>query len=171
MKDWSKSWKSSSQIRKQRKYRIKAPLHIRGKMVSAHLAKDLREKYKLRAIPLRTGDKVKVMRGEFKGQSAKIESVERRTLKVFLEGIKIAKKDGAERSIQIEPSNLLVISLNLDDKMRLKQKIGLPAKSEKAQAVQAPKPAAPKLAVKPAVVKKEAPVKKEIKAKSEVKKG
>ena len=44
-KDFSKSWKSSRQPRKQRKYVFNAPLHIRHKLVSANLSKELRKKY------------------------------------------------------------------------------------------------------------------------------
>ena len=45
-KKFSESWKSSKQVRKQRKYRYNAPLHIKQKFVNVHLAKELRKKYK-----------------------------------------------------------------------------------------------------------------------------
>jgi large subunit ribosomal protein L24 len=58
-KKWSKTWKSSKQPRKQRKYRHNAPLHIKHKFLSASLSKDLKKKYNIRNISLRKGDRVK----------------------------------------------------------------------------------------------------------------
>ena len=72
---FSSSWRRSSQPRKQRKYRYNAPLHIKQKFVSTHLSKNLRDKYKKRNINLRKGDSVKVMRGQFKNKSGKVEEV------------------------------------------------------------------------------------------------
>ena len=119
---WSAYWKSSSQARKQRKYRYNAPLHIRGKFVSSHLSKELKDKHKRRSIALRKGDTVKILRGRFRGESVKVDVVDRKSLKVYLEGIKITKKDGTEVPVAVDPSNLLITSLNLDDKFRMKKR-------------------------------------------------
>jgi large subunit ribosomal protein L24 len=128
MKDWSTYWKSSSHVRKQRKYRFNAPVHIRSRFVSSHLSKDLKVKHKIRSIALRKGDTVKILRGRFKGQSAKVDVVDRKDLKVYLENMKIAKKDGTEVPIALDASNLIVTSLNLDDKRRIKSKEAKEAK-------------------------------------------
>ena len=40
-KIFSKHWKSSKQPRKQRKYRAKAPLHIKRKLLNVNLSKEL----------------------------------------------------------------------------------------------------------------------------------
>jgi large subunit ribosomal protein L24 len=60
--DFSKSWKSSKQPRKQRKYLYNMDLHNVKKLMSAHLSKELMKKYGKRNIPIRKGDKVKIMR-------------------------------------------------------------------------------------------------------------
>lgn len=99
---------------------------MRTKFVSSHLSKELRAKYRRRSIPVRKGDSVKVMRGKFKGESGKVDVVDRKSLKVYLEGLKITKKDGTEVRVSVDPSNLLVTSMNLEDKKRIKEK-----KSEK----------------------------------------
>jgi len=117
-KKWSKKWKSSKQPRKQRKYRINAPLHIKRKFLSAHLSKELREKYKRRAFPLRKGDVVKIMRGKFKGKTAKVEEIDMKRSKVYLEGITKEKQSKVKASVPFDPSNLMIIELNLDDKKR-----------------------------------------------------
>ena len=120
MKKFSSSWKSSKKPRKQRKYRYSAPLHIKQKFVHSHLSKDLRKKYGKRIIGLRKGDKVKVMRGKFRKHEGKVENIDLKKAEVFVNGIEITKKDGAKKSLSINPSNLMITELNLDDKLRQK---------------------------------------------------
>lgn len=119
-KNWSRYWISSKQPRKQRKYRYRAPLHIRHKFISATLDKKLREEFKKRSLPLRKGDEVLVMRGEFKGKIGKVSSVNLKKMKIFVEGIKRKKASGQEVEIPIDPSNVKITKLNLDDKRRMK---------------------------------------------------
>ena len=120
MKEFSTKWKSSKKPRKQRKYRASAPLHIKQKFVNAHLSKDLRKKYKKRSMGLRKGDQVKVMHGQFKKHSGKVERIELKNTKVFVSGAEITKKDGTKKMIAIHPSNIMITELNLDDKLRQK---------------------------------------------------
>jgi len=115
---FSKSWKSSKQRRKQRKYILNAPLNIKHKFLSAHLSKDLIKKYKKRSLPVRKGDKVKILRGQFKGKEGKIEKISTKKTRVFVSGIEIIKIDGTKTNYSIHPSNLLILELNLDDKIR-----------------------------------------------------
>ena len=117
---FSSSWKSSKQPRKQRKYRYNAPLHIKQKFVSAHLSKDLRKKYSKRNLNLKNGDSVKIMRGQFKSKTGKIEEVNLKKTLVYVNGIEITKKDGTKTRFPIHPSNLMITDLNIDDKMRQK---------------------------------------------------
>lgn len=105
---------------KQRKYRFNAPLHIRHRFLSAHLTKELREKYRKRSLPVRKGDKVKVMRGRFKGTIGEIDRVFLKTSKVFVRGAEIKKKDGTKKSYPIDASKLLMVTPKLDDKERIK---------------------------------------------------
>tara|TARA_Y100000310_G_scaffold138289_2_gene137225 strand:+ start:30868 stop:31254 length:387 start_codon:yes stop_codon:yes gene_type:complete len=116
--DFATSWKASTQRRKQRKYVHNAPLHTRRKMLSAPLAKPLKTKYKISNIPVRSGDKVKVVRGQFKGQRGKVDIVKLAQLKICIEGLQQVKKDGSKAYFPIHPSNVLVEELNLDDKKR-----------------------------------------------------
>ena len=118
MKEWSKSWKSSKSRRKQRKYRFNAPLHIKRKFVSSHLSKELNKKYNKRSITVITGDKVKVMRGQFKGQTGKVEKVNTKLCKIIVAGMEIQKKDGNKVQLMITPSNVIITELNLEDKKR-----------------------------------------------------
>lgn len=119
-KKFSTKWKSSKQPRKQRKYRRHAPLHLRHKFMSAHLSKELREKLGFRSIPLRKGDKVRVMRGEFKGVKGTVIKVDLKKLKVYVDSVKRKKVSGREVNVPLDPSNLEVIELVRGDKTREK---------------------------------------------------
>jgi large subunit ribosomal protein L24 len=117
-KNFSTSWKASKQARKQRKYVAEAPLHIKQKLLSAHLSKDLRTKYKRRSFQIRKNDVVKVMNGEYKGKTGKISIIDLTKLRVAIEGIQITKKDGSKTNIFFRPSKLLITELSLEDNRR-----------------------------------------------------
>jgi large subunit ribosomal protein L24 len=84
------------------------------------LSKELKEKYKTRSLPLRKGDEVEIMRGEFKKKRGKISRIDTKKYKVYIEGITRKRTDGTERQAPIHPSNLRIINLNLEDKRRVK---------------------------------------------------
>ncbi|MDO8511023.1 MAG: 50S ribosomal protein L24 [Nanoarchaeota archaeon] len=117
-KKFSTSWKASSQPRKQRKYRYNAPLHVRQKLVHVHLSKDLRQKHGTRAMQVRKGDKVKVLRGKFKKQEGKVERVELKRERVFVTGMDYTKKNGTKILVPLKPSNLMIVVLDMTDKRR-----------------------------------------------------
>ena len=117
---FSRSWIASKQPRKQRKYRHNAPLHIRQKLVSAHLNKSLRTEYKTRSISVRKGDEVVVTSGKYKKRKSVVTRVDLKEIKIFLDGIKRKKVSGQEVDLPIDPSNIMITKLNLDDKKRRK---------------------------------------------------
>ncbi len=117
-KKFSRTWKKSKQPRKQRKYVYNAPLHLRQNFMHSHLSKELREQYKRRTFRVARGDTVKVLRGEFKGLQGKVDRVDLKRIKVYIQGIEKKKKDGTIYKVGIHPSNLMIITLNLDDKKR-----------------------------------------------------
>ena len=120
MKEFSAEWKSSRNPGKQRKYRSGAPLHVKQKFVHSHLSKDLREKYGRRNIALRKGDKVKIMRGQFRKHEGKVESIDLKNTSIFVNGVEITKRDGTKKMLALHPSNLTITELNLEDKLRQK---------------------------------------------------
>lgn len=115
---FSKNWRASKQPRKQRKYIAKAPLNARKKLMSSNLSKELRKKYEKRNFPIKKGDVVKIMRGIFKKRTGKITEVDLKNLKVVIEGIQIKKRDGSKANIKMQPSNLQITELNLEDRKR-----------------------------------------------------
>jgi large subunit ribosomal protein L24 len=109
----------SKQPRKQRKSIYNAPQHARGKLMSAHLSKDLREEHDRRSFPVRTGDTVKIMKGDFKGHEGKIEKVNLKTYKIYVDGANTQKPDGTPVLFPIDPSNVMIVELDLSDDKRM----------------------------------------------------
>jgi len=120
-KEFSTAWKASKQPRKQRKFRANAPLHLKKKFISANLSKELKKKHGKRNIPLKKGDMVKIMRGKFSGKKGKILEVKLKISKVIIEGIQVKKQDGSSVAVKLQPSNLQITELNLEDKNRAKK--------------------------------------------------
>ena len=105
---------------KQRKFLYQAPLHIRHKLLSAHLSKELRKEWNRRSLSLRKGDEVKVMKGKFKGTKGKISRIDLKELKIYIENVKRRKVSGEEVHVPIRPSNLLILNPDLRDSKRKK---------------------------------------------------
>lgn len=108
---------TSSQPRKQRKFRYNAPLHIRSKFMTANLTEELRGKYGRNARVV-VGDTVKIMRGDHAGTEGKVREIDVKREQVVVEGVSVAKSDGKEQARPIHPSNLMITKLNLDDEKR-----------------------------------------------------
>ena len=118
-KEFSGKWKASRQTRKQRKYLANAPQHIKQKIFSSHLSKELRQRHGRRSFQLKKGDTVKVMRGKLSGRTGKVSVVDITRMKVAIEGIQVTKKEGTKVNTWFNPSKLQIIELNLEDKRRL----------------------------------------------------
>ena len=117
---FSTHWKSSKQPRKQRKYLARAPLHIKHKFLGAHLSKELRQRYKIKTLPVRKEDEVIIKRGQFKGRRGKVERVNLRKTRIYVNGVQITKIDGNKVYYPIHPSNVIITGLDMKDKERAK---------------------------------------------------
>jgi len=95
-----------------------APHHERRKFLSAPLSDELRAKYGFRNLPIRRGDTVKVMRGDFAGIEGKVIRVDRERARVFVEGITRESVSGEAKSVPIHASKVMITSLDLSDKWR-----------------------------------------------------
>lgn len=109
----------SKQPRKQRKFRYKAPLHVRHKLMSVTLSEELRERYETRSLPVRSGDTVMVMRGDFKEQEGKVEKVDLKHYRLMIDGVSVQKPDGNQVYHPVHPSNVMLVELDLDDEERM----------------------------------------------------
>ncbi|MEE8401681.1 MAG: 50S ribosomal protein L24 [Candidatus Hydrothermarchaeaceae archaeon] len=108
----------SKQPRKQRKALFKAKLHQKQKLLRSTLSDDLRESYHKRSCGIRKKDKVRVMRGDFKGHEGAVEKVLLKKGTVHVSGATKKKASGTERFYPIHTSNLMIIKLDLKDERR-----------------------------------------------------
>lgn len=107
-----------SQPRRQRKYFLKAPLHVRQKMMHARLSSELRQQYGIKRLSVRKGDVVKILRGDFAGHEGKVVRVSLKKLRIYVEGVTITKVDGSSILRPIHPSKVEIVKLDLSDKYR-----------------------------------------------------
>jgi len=93
---------------------------ILNKQICAPISKELRKKYSRRSIRIMIDDTVKVMRGEYKGLTGKVTKISTETSGVAIEGNKKEKLKGEKIDVYIHSTNMVITSLNTDDKWRLK---------------------------------------------------
>jgi large subunit ribosomal protein L24 len=86
--------------------------------MAARLSKELREKYHVRSLPVRKGDRVKILRGDFKKLEGEVLEVDTKRQKIIVQGATITKSDGSQVNRPIHPSNVMLIKL-VEDKERL----------------------------------------------------
>jgi len=108
----------SSQPRKQRLALYNMPLHLRHKLFNAPLSPELRKEYGIKRLPVRKGDVVRVMRGDWAGHEGKVVEADLKRGRIFVEGVTIKKADGTPVFYPIHPSKVMIIKLDLSDKRR-----------------------------------------------------
>ena len=129
---------------KQKKRFFGAKMHQLQKHMHSTLSKELRKSLKTRALGVRKEDKVKVMRGKFRGKNGKVSSVNREKRQVFIDGIMRKKADGKEIFVPIHPSNLMITELAVGDKKRIvvfdeSRKTGMKMEAKQAEGKKAQK--------------------------------
>jgi large subunit ribosomal protein L24 len=127
-----------------------APDHLRYKIFAAPLSPELRTSHGAKTLPVRSGDSVRIMRGDHKGVEGKITGVDRKKYRIYVEGLTREKVDGTTIFIPIHPSKVMITRLNIDDKWRKKILERKKAALRKAEEVEEKPPkevAAPKEAV------------------------
>lgn len=103
---------------KQRKMLFQAPDHIRHKHFAAPLSPELRASRGVRAIPVRSGDAVRIMRGDHKGFEGKVTRIDRKKYRIYVEGLTREKVDGTTILVPVHPSKVMITNLNVEDKWR-----------------------------------------------------
>lgn len=88
--------------------------------MSSSLSPELRKKYNRRNMTARKGDTVKIMRGDFKGVSGEVTRVSLNDLKIYVEGVTGKKSDGTDVEKALDPSNVQITDLIVEDKKRKK---------------------------------------------------
>merc|ERR1712167_78385 len=103
----------SSSRRKCRKAHFTAPSHLRYKLMSVNLNKELRAKYNVRSMPVRKDDEVTVVRGKFKSTTGKVSQVYRKRWCIYIEGLSKNKLNGTPIRVPITASNCVLNKLKL----------------------------------------------------------
>ena len=98
----------------------KASHVVQSSQLGSTLSDDLRKRYGKRSVRVTKGDHVSIQRGEYKGVDGKVTVVLPDKQYVAIEGIKKEKTKGDKFDVHIHTSNLMVTSLNTDDKWRMK---------------------------------------------------
>ena len=131
---------------------FQATMQTRSKQLGANLSKDLQKKYGKKSARVVEGDSVTILRGEFKGVDGKVSKISTQKSSVAIEGVKKEKTKGDKFDVYIHTSNLVITSLNGDDKWRMAK---LQGKDPRKQPKETPKENSKETKVEKEVEKKE----------------
>jgi large subunit ribosomal protein L24 len=112
--------KPTAKPAKQRRMLYEAPDHVRHKLFAAPLSADLQASHGIRSVPVRSGDTVRIMRGDHKGFEGKVTQIDRGIFRIYVEGLTREKVDGTAIFVSVHPSKVRITGLTLDDKWRKK---------------------------------------------------
>ena len=131
---------------------FQATMQTRSKQLGANLSKDLQKKYGKKSARVVEGDSVTILRGEFKGVDGKVSKISTQKTSVAIEGVKKEKTKGDKFDVYIHTSNLVITSLNGDDKWRMAK---LQGKDPRKQPKETPKEDSKETKVEKEVEKKD----------------
>lgn len=103
----------TSSRRKSRLAHFSAPSHLRYKIMSASLSKELRNKYNIRSLPIRRDDEVTIVRGNSKDSKGKVTQVYRKRWCIYIEKLTKNRTNGATIRVPIHPSNVVITKMKL----------------------------------------------------------
>jgi len=86
--------------------------------MTAPLSEELQDKYGIKRMPVKTKDKVLVLRGDFAYAEGEVTEVDLKKMLLYIDGVTIEKTDGTERFYPVHPSNVVITDLNLKDDRR-----------------------------------------------------
>jgi len=110
----------STQPRKQRKKFFNLPLHLKWHLLNAPLSPELQKDLGIKRLPVRKGDVVRIMRGDWKGHEGKVTEVDLKRVRMYIEGVTVKKADGTEAFYPIHPSKVMIVKLGEIDEVRRK---------------------------------------------------
>ncbi|MGB9719165.1 MAG: 50S ribosomal protein L24 [Candidatus Anstonellales archaeon] len=102
--------------RTSRKKQYALPMHRKKALLSVHLSKELKAKIKKRAATVKKGDRIKVMRGDFKGRSGIVAHVDYKNATITVEGISKRNSKGVDVLVPLRPSNLMIVEKKFEEK-------------------------------------------------------
>ena len=120
----------SSKPKKQRTIQYNGAINLKRKMLGVPLSSSLREKYGIKTIRVKEGDNVRISRGDFSGIDGKVIEVDTDRNRLLIEGVTKENVSGTTVRVPIHISNVVITTLNLDEKWRKRR---LNDKKEKAK--------------------------------------
>ena len=109
---------ASTKPSKQRVALYNLTAHRIRKLLSAPLSVELKSSHGRNSYPVRRGDTVKIVRGDFAGIEGKITKIDTRRQRLFVEGVSREKVAGTSTNVSVHSSKVMITKLNLDDKWR-----------------------------------------------------
>jgi len=92
--------------------------HLAYRASSIHLSRELREKYGFRSLPVRTGDRVMIIRGDYKGVEGDVSRVDRARGRVYVSGVYRENARGEQRLVPIPLNSVILVKIDDKDKWR-----------------------------------------------------
>jgi len=86
--------------------------------MTAKLAEPLRRELGIKRIPVRKGDTVIILRGDYAGHEGKVVRADLKKRRIYIEGATRQKADGTTVYVPIHPSKVLITKLDLSDPRR-----------------------------------------------------
>ena len=90
------------------------------KLLSAPLSSGLETRHGIKSLPVRKGDTVKIVRGDFTGIEGKVSEVDRIRNRLYVEGVTRDKVSGKSTKMSVHASKVQITNLSLDDRWRSK---------------------------------------------------
>ncbi|MGA2628355.1 MAG: 50S ribosomal protein L24 [Candidatus Bathyarchaeia archaeon] len=103
---------------KQRKKIYDAQGQSLRKLLAASLSEELQGTQGRRSYPVRKGDTVKILRGDYAGVEGKVNDIDTRGRRLFVEGVTREMTSGTSTNVSVHSSKVMITKLNLDDKWR-----------------------------------------------------
>ena len=122
----------ASKRRTQRKLQLGAPSSVKRKLMSSHLNKSLRDQYKIRSLPIKRGDEVKILKGKGKGKTGKVVQVYRKRNVIYVDKVNREKQNGQSVFLPIRPCHCIIekLLINKDRTKTIEKRAAIRAKAE-----------------------------------------
>lgn len=92
--------------------------HLAYKASSVHLSRGLRAKHGFRSLPVRTGDRIMIVKGDYKGVEGDVNRVDRVKGRVYVSGVYRENARGEQRLVPIPLNSVILIKIDEKDKWR-----------------------------------------------------
>lgn len=105
---------------KQRRRIYEAHSFQKAKLMSVRLSKDLQKKYKVKHMPVRSGDVVYITSGDFVGTEGKVLKANHKIQRLEIDGISREKADKSKILYPMHPSKVIIRRFGKVDQSRKK---------------------------------------------------